>query len=241
MKKYLNITLILFVICLTFKTHQAHALGAEIVQDPGVLSAIHKLDTTNALNAGKATAELIKILDSLNNLKNQVELSKRMADDLRNGDISPDMINFAVSLATKCGYKPPKIALKDFPDLDLGKYICRTGGLPMREIEAKFSFKDGMSLEQKRKVLENLNKLQEDSYTYSLALGLSSRVVDVHDDVQKVTKQMSNPSLSNQIYVNNQVGLMMVNQLVEIRRLLGAILENSTLDKADSYKHMKSK
>jgi hypothetical protein len=127
---------------------------------------------------------------------------------------------------------PPAIILKDFPDLKFN--ICKEP-LPIDKVSLIFSFKDGFSVEKRKEVQVNIDKLREDNYITSLTTALVTRSLDRTKDIEDFTNQMANQSVSNLLYVNNEIALSQFKELTEIRRLLALILEGQALDRASSF------
>ncbi len=215
MKKFI----LLFLFLSAVKTQ------AMIVEAP----ALEALQHTTKLEIVSQTSQII---ESITVLKDQLEQYRDMAKSLADGRITEEMITFAFDTAKQCGIMPPSVVLKDFPDLKFN--ICKEP-LPIEKVSLIFSFKKGFSIEKKKETQINIDKLREDNYITSLTTALATRSLDRTKAIEDFTKQMSNQSLSNLAYVNNEIALSQFKELTEIRRLLALILEGQTLDRASSF------
>jgi hypothetical protein len=211
--------ILLFLLISAVKTQ------AMIVEAP----ALEALQHTTKLEIVSQTSQII---ESITVLKDQLEQYKDMAKSLADGRITEEMITFAFDTAKQCGIMPPSVVLKDFPDLKFN--ICKEP-LPIEKVSLVFSFKKGFSIEKKKETQINIDKLREDNYITSLTTALATRSLDRTKAIEDFTKQMSNQSLSNLAYVNNEIALSQFKELTEIRRLLALILEGQTLDRASSF------
>lgn len=224
MKKYLLLFLMLGMFT------KANAFIAEV---PTLEGIVKTMDTRIENNMYQ---QYIKMTESLTSMADQLYEARRMAQSLADGKITQEMIDFAFKTAKQCGIKTPAIILKDFPDLKFN--ICKDP-LPFEKITAIFSFKDGFSIQKRNEIQVNVDKLREDNYVTALTTALTTRSLDRTKTIEDFTKQMSNQSISNLAYVGNEIELSQLTELVEIRKLLGLILEGQTLDRASSFNTQK--
>ncbi len=219
--KALKLAIYLFALVnLLLGAKKLHSVAA-VVSDPVAHSILSKLDTN-------IWEQRLEMASQLQTLKYQLEQAQEMAKNLADGKITPDMVDFAFKQSEKCGFKAPSIPFPDFPSLSLPKLCSSTNSIEAlkEQMASMFSYKHNMSVQERAKITANRRVLTKDSLEYGLALGSASRTLDTSDKKQDWAKQMKqSQSLVHQIHVNNSIAISIYSELVELRRINGALLE----------------
>lgn len=225
MKKFLKVSCFVIVLSISiFHKNNVYAFG--IVHDP-------ELQLNMLTEFGK---EIEKATDQIQKLQEQIRQTKALAKSVKDGSITEDMLHYAVESANKCSYKIPNIVLPNFPSLSmkLSNFLCKNGKLPIDAVKQEFLATDNL-ITTKKRINSNVDKQREDSYTYALALSFSQRTVTAEEEIKDMQKQLQNSSLVNQLFMMNQINLKQLSNTIEVRRLLGALLEQAALANQSTY------